>query len=169
VGGPSSRYIAEWSGCPRAAVPYCFGDGSGVPCPCGNPGAEGHGCAGSTGAGALLEAEGSASLSAGDLVLLGSDLRPSQPGLYFQGDAAVDGGDGAPFGDGLRCAGTNVVRLEVRTADAGGASSTTVDLGLEGGAAPGDTRFYQLWTRDPGGPCGSGFNTTNGLRVEWTP
>ena len=35
------------------------------------------------------------------------------PGIFFQGDERVNGGDGDLFGDGLRCAGTNVVRLEL--------------------------------------------------------
>src|ERR1700733_12241194 len=48
----------------------CFGDGSGTPCPCANSGSAGHGCANSTNAaGALLSANGNASVSADTLVL----------------------------------------------------------------------------------------------------
>jgi hypothetical protein len=35
-------------------TPFCFGDGSGAPCPCANTGAPGSGCANSVSTGALL-------------------------------------------------------------------------------------------------------------------
>lgn len=150
--------------CDCLVFPYCFGDGSGTPCPCGNTGGTGQGCANSTGAGALLTASGTTSVSAGDLVLHGSQLIPNQPGLYFQGTNPVNGGSGVQFGDGLRCAGGTVVRLQVAAADGTGNSSTSVNIATAGGVAPGDIRRYQLWYRNPSGsPCGSGFNLTNGL------
>ena len=139
--------------------------------PCGNGGAAGNGCANSAFAqGAHLAATGSVSVGAGDLVLHGSNLVPSQPGLYFQGDNAINGGQGVPFGDGLRCAGGNVVRLEVVGADATGNSATGVDIAAKGGASAGDLKRYQLWYRDPqASPCGTGFNLTNGLEILWEP
>ena len=74
------------------------------------------------------------------------------------------------FGDGLRCAGTNVVRLQVLNADASGESLSSLNVALAGGVAAGDSRAYQLWYRDPGGsPCGTGFNTTNGVLATWVP
>lgn len=153
---------------------YCVGDGSGTLCPCGNDndGSLGDaGCAnGSSSGGGALTASGSASLAAGDLQLDASGLAPNQPGLYFQGDNALAGGDGVLFGDGLRCAGANVVRLQVLAADAGGVSSSTVDIGVQGGVSAGETKRYQLWYRDPAGsPCGNSFNLTNGFEVDWMP
>lgn len=149
---------------------FCFGDGSALACPCANNGAAGKGCANSADAGgAELGASGVASLSASSLVLAGNGLVPGQPGLYFQGDNAVGGGGGVIFGDGLRCAGGNVVRLEVVTASGAGASATSTDLGASSSAGPGDTKRYQLWYRDPvGGPCGTGFNLSNGIELDWT-
>jgi hypothetical protein len=35
--------------------------------------------------------------------------------------------------------------------------------------ASGGTRAYQAWYRNNGGPCGSGFNLTNGVQVTWVP
>jgi plastocyanin len=149
---------------------FCSGDGSGTACPCNNAGASGEGCANGTGAGAKLSSSGSTSVSAGDLVLAGSQLVPGQPGLYFQGNNAVNSQAGAVFGDGLRCAGGGVVRLQVRMADGSGASATTVNIGAVGGVAAGTTRRYQLWYRDPSSsPCGTGFNLSNGVEVVFTP
>ncbi len=152
---------------------YCNGDGSGTLCPCGNnnDGSNGiSGCANSAGAGgATLTASGSPSISAGNLVLSGSTLQPGQAGLYLQGNNATGGGNGTAFGDGLRCAGGGVVRLQIRNSGMLGASSTTVDVAATGGVTAGDVKRYQLWFRDTAGPCGSGFNFTNGIEVTWAP
>ena len=152
-------------GAGQAYTQYCFGQG----CPCANddPSA---GCANSTGGGALLDASGSASVASSTLVLSGSGLPAGQPGLYFQGLNAVGGGSGVSFGDGLRCAGGGVVRLQVRASDALGTSSTSADLAVGGGVTAGDTRTYQLWYRDPAGSvCGTGFNLSNGVQLVWAP
>ncbi len=159
-----------------AVTAYCFGDGQGIPCPCGNANdgslAGGQaGCAnGSSPGGAALFGLGAPSVAADTLVLSASGLAPGQPGLYFQGANAVNGGLGTPFGDGLRCAGGGVVRLAVVAADAGGASQAGPGLGAAGGATPGALLRYQLWYRDPlGTPCGTGFNLTNGVEITWLP
>jgi len=149
---------------------YCFGDGTGAGCPCGNFGGSGVGCMNGSGMGAVLGASGSNSVTTQDLVLEGSQLIPGQPGLYFQGDNAVNGGAGVTFGDGLRCAGGNVARLQVRMADTSGASSTTVSIPAEGGVTVGETKRYQLWYRDPqSSMCGTTFNVTNGMEIFWLP
>ena len=149
---------------------YCFGDGSGTPCPCGNPGGAGEGCANSTGAGATLSATGSTSAGFDDMVCGAVGLLPGQPALLFAGLNAVNNGDGVLFGDGLRCAGGGVVRLGVGIPDAGGAAAWGPGLGALGGWADGDVRRLQVWYRDPSGsPCGNGFNLSNGLEVTFTP
>ncbi len=149
---------------------YCFGDGSGTPCPCLNHGGPGEGCRNSGGSGAVIDAEGSASVSAADLVLTGAGLVVLQPGLYFQAENAVDGGDGIVFGDGLRCAGGALIRLQVRGADPSGNSATTIDIAAKGAVNAGDTKRYQIWYRDPGvSPCLSEFNLSNGLEITWEP
>ncbi len=152
---------------------FCNGDGSGTLCPCGNQndGSNGvSGCANSAGAGGgKLVASGSPSISAADLVLAGSTLQTGQAGLYLQGNNATGGGNGVVFGDGLRCAGGGVVRLQVRNSGMTGSSFTTVNIGAIGGVSAGQTKRYQLWFRDTAGPCGSGFNFTNGLEITWAP
>lgn len=151
-----------------SGTPFCLGDATGSYCPCGNFGTPGGGCANDTGTGARLSASGSNSVSADDLALAATCLTPG-PGLYFQGNNAINGGEGNPFGDGLRCAGSQVVRLEVQFSSAG-SSSTTISIAAKGGVSVGDTRRYQYWYRDTGGsPCGSGFNLSNGYEITWTP
>jgi beta-glucanase (GH16 family) len=150
---------------PFAGTVYCTPDwGS---CPCGNGGDGGSGCANSSSAGGALNASGSASVAADDLVLNFTGGLPGQPCLFFQGDNQLNGGDGVTFGDGLRCAGGNVVRLQVRIPDASGEASTTASIAAKGGVSVGDVRQYQGWYRDNGLSCGFTFNTTNGYSVVW--
>ena len=154
---------------PLGAV-TCSGDGGGSSCPCGNEGASGAGCANSTGAGASLRSAGQPSVASAGQELVAGGLPPLRPGVYLQGSAAVNGGAGTWFGDGLRCAGGSVARLEVRAARPDGTSHTDVDLVAAGGVLAGQTLRYQLWYRDPaGGPCSAGFNLTNAVEVVWQP
>lgn len=148
---------------------YCFGDGSGAPCTCGNVGASDAGCANSAGLGARATAGGSASLALDSLVVIGAGLPATQPALLFAGLNAVNGGLGVPFGDGLRCAGGGLQRLGIRTASATGTALWGPGLLSGLGASSGDTRYLQLWYRDPVGPCGSGFNLSNGLSLTLVP
>ena len=148
---------------------FCFGDGTGTACPCGNAGGNGEGCANDTGSGGLLSATGSASIGNDDLVLTATNLTPG-PGLYFQGNNAINGGNGNAFGDGLRCAGGGVIRLEVQFANSSNnfTSATTGSISGAGGVSAGQTKRYQLWYRDSGAsPCSSLFNFTNGYEVTW--
>ncbi|MCB9913552.1 MAG: c-type cytochrome [Planctomycetes bacterium] len=155
---------------------FCAGDGSGTACPCGNDN-DGSvrgglaGCAnGASPGGAALYASGSASATAADLVLLAEGVPAGQPGLFLQGDGQVAGGAGQVFGDGLRCTGTNVVRLQVVFADGAGALATSVDLVAKGGIAAGATKHYQLWYRDPATSlCGNRHSLSNGYTVVWQP
>lgn len=168
--GPFIDDLAVVYDLPVSYSVLCRGDGSGTPCPCSNPGSSDEGCRNSTGAGARLIASGSASTSLANLVLSTTQLRPNQFGTYLQGSLGVNGGQGISFGDGLRCAGGSVVRLQQRPSDSGGSSATTIDVAARGGVLPGDTRTYQIWYRDPfTGPCGSGFNLSNGIQFTWLP
>jgi hypothetical protein len=149
-------------------VAFCTG--LSAPCPCGNNSTNGGGCANGTGNGNVLSASGSASVSAADLELSSANAIPSQPGLYFQGNNAINGGDGNVFGDGLRCAGGAVIRLQVRFSNGTGGSATSIDIGAKGGVSAGDVKRYQHWARDPNtSPCGSQFNLSNGIEITWAP
>ncbi len=159
---------------------YCFGDGSGTPCPCANNNdgsVPGSGCAnGAFASGAQLTGSGTASLGADTLVLAATGLDPNNSDLYFQ--ANNDLSPGNIWGDGLQCAGGQLKRLGVRFADAAGASDTsawTTPISVKAGnILAGDTKYYQCWYRDTSGgqPCGVGvndFNATNGYAITWAP
>jgi len=148
---------------------FCIGDGAGTACPCGNSSTNGGGCANGTGNGNVMSASGSDSISAADLVLSSANAIPSQPGLYFQGNNAINGSNGNIFGDGLRCAGGGVIRLQVRFSNGAGGSDTNIDIAAKGGVVAGDVKRYQHWARDPNtSPCGSQFNLSNGIEVTWS-
>jgi hypothetical protein len=158
-------FVLGFTDAPEVGARYCYG----LACPCGNddPAA---GCANTTGAGAGLLALGSPRVALGQLWTSAAGLLPGQPALLFAGTAQLNGGAGVSFGDGLRCAGGAVVRLGVRAPDAAGGALWGPALIQSGGWSAGDTRFLQVWYRDPaGGPCAAGFNLTNGVRVTLVP
>ncbi|MDZ4773763.1 MAG: VCBS repeat-containing protein [Planctomycetota bacterium] len=148
-------------------TPYCFGDGSGTACPCGNAGSVGKGCGNfSFTSGAKLDFSGFASISNDTLTLTAATASAFGPGLYFQGSTSA--GPGVVFGNGLLCVGGATSRLEIRMADASGGSSTTVPIHVFGSTAAGNMRFYQLWYRDQTGFCtGARFNLSNALSLTW--
>lgn len=153
-------------GPPAGITADCFG-GSG--CPCGNDSAFG-GCANSTGAGALLSASaGGTSVGDDDLELTATGLPRHQFGLVFMGPTAVN----LPFGDGRLCVGgaaNGIFRFPVQ--DSGAAGAIGVGPGIiagtaafTGGIAPGTSWRFQAWFRDPAGPCGDAFNTSNAVEA----
>jgi hypothetical protein len=155
-----------------SSVAFCIGDGTGTACPCANSGAAGNGCASSVNAsGANLATSGSPSLSADTLVLLGTGM-PSSSALYFQGTTQVNGGMGAAFGDGLRCAGGTISRLKTVTNVAGASQypqGGDPSVSVRGSVAAPGTRTYQVWYRnaDPAFCTPSTFNLSNGVQVTW--
>jgi hypothetical protein len=159
---------------PSTGSPYCFGDGTGASCPCGNSSSMGSsaGCLHSLGGAGRLRASGVASVSTDSLVLRGEAM-PSSSALYFQGTSRSGGGLGVAFGDGLRCAGGVVVRLGTK-ANVVGASlypaAGDLPVSSAGLVAPGDVRTYQIWYRNAASYCtASVFNLTNGLELTWAP
>jgi hypothetical protein len=98
----------------------------------------------------------------------------SQPGLFFQGNNTIGGGTGVSFGDGIRCCGQNVVRLQVVVPPPPQPSTATLSVtitntGPAGTVNPGDNKCYQYWYRDPGSsPCGSNFNLSNAVSITWS-
>jgi len=157
---------------PAPGTKQCFGDGFDNSCPCGNDndgsGSRGNeaGCQNSAVAGGCnLDGSGSNSIAADDLVLCFEGAIPGQPGIFFCGTLRTE----IPFGDGIRCCGGNVVRIQVVVPDSSGAGCSTDDIAAESGVGPGDSSCCQYWYRDPSGPCSSGFNLSNAYKVIWAP
>jgi hypothetical protein len=148
---------------------FCFGDGTGTSCPCGNLGGPGEGCQNSSGAGATLGVQGSTSVALDDLRLNMSGGPAVSVALLFAGTGQVNGGNGALFGDGLRCAGGQIQRLGVRVTSAG-AADWGPGLAPVGGWLAGDTRYFQAWYRDTNNsPCGLNFNLSHGVALTFVP
>jgi hypothetical protein len=151
--------------------------------PCGNHDDHG-GCANSTtvpgtgffGQGAVLAAAGTTSVVSDSLKLETRWLPPNVLGILFMGGAT----NWLPFGDGrlvVGSGGLGVFRfLPPQSSGAQGAMLWAGGLVQQSQAMPpqayidaGETWYFQTWYRDPTGPCGSGFNTTNGLKIDFTP
>jgi hypothetical protein len=85
----------------------------------------------------------------------------------------VNGGLGAPFGDGLRCAGGTIRRIGVKTASSGTANVPGIQderISVRGAVVAGDVRTYQAWFRDVAAYCTADtFNLTQGIEVHWAP
>lgn len=154
---------------------FCFGDGSGLTCPCGLVSLPARGCGntkqGVFGSGAHLSATGVPSLSSDTLVLRTTGTMAGTTGVYFQGSAPI----AAIFGNGIHCAAGVMYRLENSLSMLpGDLSSTTVPIHVFGHITlPGTVSYYQGWYRDVGnvGTCtpGAGFNMTNALTLTWLP
>ena len=147
-----------------------------IDCPCGNeiPGA---GCENSTGGGAFLSVtSGTNSVLADDMTLTTTGLPPNNLTIFL---AEVGTGE-VSFGDGVLCVASGslkIFRFDPMMSNAAGDASVTGIVGISatvftqpiGVIDPGETYHFQTWYRDLNGPCGNGYNTSNGLTVNWIP
>jgi probable HAF family extracellular repeat protein len=173
--GEQAAWLVRLSGEPGSS--FCDVASKTTPCPCAQGGAPAHGCANSQNAsGALLVSSGR--LSPDALVLSAAGELPSALSIFLQGDAQVAGG--AEFGDGVRCAAGQLLRLASKNAvqgtvhypEAGDPSISARSAALGFPIPPGATRYYQTYYRDPSAtfcpaPAGSTFNVTNGVAIVW--
>lgn len=172
AGSSAASHVSRWDGCGVAADRFCFGDGSGTSCPCGNDSPIGTyaGCVNGVGTAGRLDASGEASVAHDTLVLHTSAL-PQTVVLYAQGTTALASGGGVPYADGLACIGGPVVRLAAITHSIAGSrhpSPTSVRISTAGNCIPGATRRYQVLYRDTSSFCTTAtFNTTNAVEVTW--
>ena len=159
------------------ASTFCASDSVATPCPCANQGIPGHGCdnSASTG-GSRLTVAGTASPDTIALSVVGE--LPTSLTIFLQGDSEISGG--VPFGDGVRCIAGAIKRLYVANANGGAVSApgagdpsiTAQSAALGDPIAPGSTRSYQTYYRDPSlafcpFPQGNGWNVSNGVRIAW--
>ncbi len=168
-------FLAATLLCPMAAAAGCgsfftYCDGPLNPCPCGNVGVAGNGCANSANAlGAQLVASGCADhVTANDTVLLsGSGMPPISACAYFQGINAII----TPFGDGVRCVDGQIIRLAVKI-NAGGASAyptgSDPKVSVKGLITAPGVYHYQVWYRDAVNFCTPAtYNLTNAVEITW--
>ncbi len=149
---------------------YCYG----TTCPCANDdataGCGNSGVDGDVATGALLTASGSADVFADDLLLSVGGIDSQGFGMFLMGVS----GPAVSVGDGLLCLGTTgsrTWRFPAAKADAAGqlglTSIITYSQGFNGGGEilAGSTFGFQLWYRDPNGPCATSSNFSNALDV----
>ncbi len=159
-------------------ISFCFGNGTGGPCPCGNNGGPGRGCAnsGAGSTGALLTAAGNTVPDT--IVLTAAGERPTALSIFLQGNLRLS--PGIPFGDGKRCAGGTLKRLGVNNAvggvtsypQAGDPSISARSAALGDPIPSGGIRIYQVYYRDPSptycpDPPGGTFNATQAVQLVW--
>ena len=120
----------------------------------------------STGEAARIVAIGSTSIAANDLGLVAEPV-PNQTGLFFYGPDQIQ----VPFGNGTRCVGGMVGRLEVVIAS-GCVLSYTLDNTLAPHPlteiTPGSTWNFQAWFRDPMAG-GASFDLSDALEITFQP
>ncbi len=165
--GSPDIFTRRWPAPPQLV---CTAGTPSAGCPCANfAGGPGAGCRNSTAQGAIPTWVGSTSVATDDANVFCAGLPPGVPSLLFSGPLLLNGGAGVAFGDGLRCAGGPIQRLGVRLASPGGSASWGPGLAALGGWGVGETQIVQVWYRDIGGPCGTGFNTSSALEADLFP
>lgn len=123
----------------------------------------------STGSMAVLSATGSASIAANDITLNVASLPASHPGLFLISNTAGF----TPFaagGQGHLCLGTPLARFGMNPQFSSPLGTVSMALDLQNlpqgiTVAPGETWFFQYWTRD----TNLGFSTnnlSNGLSID---
>ena len=169
-------FVAQTLTCVGIGAPFCFGDGTATFCPCGNdtfPG-EGTGCVNSSGLGALLVASGVPSVTADTLRFDVTGATPTSFASLVSGQNALNGGNGNPAFDGLRCVGGSLVRHGTRALDFDGNNAApwgapggpAGGLLAQGGFSAGQTRYFQVFFRETN-TLGrlTRQNTSNGFSV----
>jgi hypothetical protein len=174
AGGIPSGNVARLRACGPVSS-FCAGDGADrhveTPCPCANTGGPGRGCAWHNGpTGALLAASGTPNPDT--LALLASGMPASAPStIFLKGDVLIP--EGVVFGDGVRCAGGNLIRLGTKTNVSGAAQypeAGNPSISVRGGTPSGSGAigYYQTYFRNAAVFCTSAtFNVTNAVRVVW--
>jgi len=148
--------------CESSYTTFCFCPAAQSPCGNGDPNA---GCANSTGAGASMTPTGTTSAGSDDLVLTTNGIPPFKSSIGYW-SAAVGGS--APFYDGLRCLFAPAHRLLFTTSDASGTVVYGPGLATAQGFVAGMTIGFQVWYRDPTGPCGTTANISSAVSVPFT-
>lgn len=152
----------------------CDGSGVFLPCPCGNNGGPGSGCASSVSAqGAAMTTTGIPEVDSDSFVLRATNVPATTSVLFFQGTALFESTPQV-LGDGLICVTGTLIRLGTKAASGGLAvypGPGDPALHVRGAIpAAGATRYYQAWYRNAASFCTPAtFNFTSAVRVFWAP
>ncbi|MFT4537787.1 MAG: hypothetical protein ACI841_001871 [Planctomycetota bacterium] len=100
-----------------------------------------------------------------DLTMTARGLPAGNPAILFHGAAPAS----RIFGDGflLVDASAGVRRYASVVASADGQADWGPGVFGASGLTAGQTLWFQAWYMSPSGPCGSGSNMTNALRVNF--
>jgi hypothetical protein len=181
--GPYANYFLELyakTSCapPPPGVEYCAGDGLSspptAPCPCGNFGAPGNGCASSFNpAGAHITASGTTNPDT--VVLTGTGMQATGICIFLKGNASDP--NGFQFGDGITCTGGSLVRLRgVALGNPPNGAQfpvppETITLSARGGNTPGSGQLasYTVFYRNAAAAfCPPfTFNAANNYLIFW--
>jgi Tol biopolymer transport system component len=156
---------------------FCFGDGSGMDCPCMNNGAPGHGCENSGGAGGGLVVGGGNCLLSVDTFTLNASNLTGSTAVLLQGSASHEY---YVYEDGLRCVAGTLLRIGTSTVSAGSCQYPNVgDPSISARSAvlghaitAGQTLHYQVQYRDPNPTFCMPLDTsnmTNAVTAIWAP
>lgn len=167
---PGAAYAFDLSDHSRRV--HCFCGTS----PCNNPDRTG-GCANhGTSAGAQLVPTGSPRVSQDDLKLTAYGVVQNNAGIFFMGRNETM--QPITSGNGLRCVATagGVFRYSIQfpvlqaiALGPGIVMQSHSRFTTLGHIAAGDTWNFQAWYRDPNGACGSSFNFSNAIAVQFAP
>ena len=118
-------------------------------------------------AGATMDHIGTGGIGDNDPALVCNDL-PSTFGIFYM---SADQAFTAPFGNGVLCLASPILRLPPAGTNTGPNQATRVldflSAGNESMITAGSNWNFQYWYRDPG--QGAGFNTSNGLSITFAP
>jgi hypothetical protein len=135
--GAGSLSVSEGTGCTSSISNYCTSS------------------ANSTGGAAIINASGTASISANDILLSSYPVPPNQFGIFFYGPNPLN----VPLGNGRLCVGGGTYRLGVIQSDSFGIAMQTLNVTSppqpSGQITAGSTWNFQYWFRDPGTGAGS--------------
>ena len=142
--------------------------------PCGNF-YEFGGCENSTGLGAIIgRTAGGVSVLNDDLEITVIQAPLNVSGIMFMTPTSKPPGT---FYDGLKCTNAPAYRYALQNSGATGTfvqgpgivADSIIRFPAAGEITAGSTWYFQCWYRDGAGPCGTGSNLSNVVRIEFEP